>query len=151
MRKLIAIAFFISSGLLAPSYSQNNTSNSILKSNQGDSFSYDPTGRRDPFRPYGIDFEKASIPGGVINEVLTELQLIELTDFKIVAISWGSTKPSAVLRSPDGKNHFVRMYTKIGKKNGFVAKIREGEIVVVEPSEIDGVQTAVTQVLSLKK
>ena len=59
--------------------------------------------------------------------------------------------PSGVLRSPDGKNHFVRMYTKIGKKNGFVAKIREGEIVVVEPSEIDGVQTAVTQVLSLKK
>ena len=186
----IICVIWVSSGLLAPSYSQspvganpalglNPSAGSATRSletpgqqrsaksnpaaleipgnlNQVESFSYDPTGRRDPFRPYGSEVEKAGIPGGSvieagnkISQALTDLQGFDLAQLRLIGISWGNKKASAVIKDPSGKYHVIRKFTKIGRGNGFVALIREGEVVIVEPAIVDGVSTAITRVLIL--
>jgi type IV pilus assembly protein PilP len=120
---------------------------------QSEGFSYDPTGLRDPFQPF-------SPPPPETPEVITPqfvqsqdpLQNFDLSQLRVVGIIWGVPKPRAMVRDPAGKIHMVFKETKMGRYGGFIAEIREGEIVVVEPTRSsDGLLTGAPRILGLTK
>jgi len=120
-------------------------------------YTYDPSGRRDPFKPYGQsqqtqapvvsreDPEKPPVP-------TDPLQIFDVSQFRLVGIVWQVRSPKAVVRDPVGKMHMIYRDTKIGRNNGFVASIREGEVLVVEPTVGEnGMPSAITRSMTLKK
>lgn len=116
-------------------------------------YSYDPAGRRDPFKPYGYK-ELQPIPMDAVTgvPVFTEpLQGFDLQDLRVIGIIWEVNNPKAMIRDPKNILHMVRKDSKIGRNNGFIAAIREGEIVVIEPAMVDGLQTAATRIMTLQK
>jgi type IV pilus assembly protein PilP len=118
-------------------------------------YSYDPTGRRDPFRPYGQS--QATIAPNLTSpdqpfKPGDPLQQFDVSQLKVVGIMWEVRNPKAMVKDPVGKLHMIQRQSRIGRNNGFVAVIREGEIVVVEPSiSENGLQTATTRVLTLTR
>ena len=89
--------------------------------------SYDPSGRRDPFRPIGSER-----PPGVENLDLPPLQRVSLTEINVIGIIWGGFGYSAMVQTPDGKGYTVRRGTRIGPNSGMVSAITENALVVQE-------------------
>lgn len=113
-------------------------------------YNYDPTGKRDPFKPFGQS-QATQAPDPSSKRPTEPLEMYDVAQFKLVGVIWNVRAPKAMVRDPSGKLHMVKKETKIGRNNGFVAAIREGEIIVVEPTVGEnGMQTAVTRVLNLK-
>lgn len=120
-------------------------------------YTYDPTGRRDPFMPFGAKSVLAqpmpmapSVPNSLIPPSENSLTLFDLAQLKVVAIVWDVKDPKAMILDPKGKLHMLHKDSPIGRNNGFVYTIREGEVVVIEPVQNDsGVQSAMTRVMYL--
>ena len=120
-------------------------------------FVYDPRGRRDPFKPYGgIQMEGAptTTPATPV-EPLAEgkpLQSFDLDQFRLVAVMWDVNMPKAMFMDPRAQIHIVGRDERIGRKNGYIAAIREGEVVVVEQIKNDDNQTSYsTKVLRIQR
>lgn len=119
-----------------------------------DDYQYDPTGKRDPFKVF-----RTVRPTNVVNqdhavkapEILEPLQRWELERLQIVGILWDVNKPRAMVKDPDGMVYTVIRNSKIGRNEGFVAAIREGEIVVMETRYEDGKSLKEPRILELKK
>ena len=125
-------------------------------------FVYDGNGRRDPFKSYLYVPKKAVSPAvtsGVVRQTIpTLLQSMEtinesvenydLTELSVAAILWDVNDPKALLEAPSKKMFMVHKHTRIGKNSGYVAAIREGEVVVVEVAP-DG-KTPTTRVMVLQ-
>ena len=91
-------------------------------------FTYNAVDRRDPFRSYFADLERAESEEGV----LSELQQIELDQFRLVGVITGTATPMAMVQDSSGKGYTVKIGTRIGKQLGQVKQIRRGEIVIQE-------------------
>ena len=111
-----------------------------------DGYVYDPTGRRDPFRPYRMIRSDRTV-----GPIIEPLQTYDIDQLSIVGILWEVRAPRALVKDSDGNLHTVVKNTKIGRNNGYVAAIREGEVVVVETLEEDGKSYKRTKVLEFKK
>lgn len=117
-------------------------------------YTYDSTGRRDPFKPYKAFRPTPTSPtlgGARAVDPEDPLQRWDLNRFAIVAIMWEVRNPRAMIKDPDGKLYMIGKATKIGRNSGQVVAIREGEVVVVETIENEGVVTKEVKVLELKK
>lgn len=116
---------------------------------------YDPTGRRDPFRPYRIirtDTAKTPVPGTSPESLLEPLQRYDLDQLAVMGILWDVRQPRALLRDGDGRIHTIVKNTKLGRNSGYVAAIREGEVVVIESIDDEsGKVIKRTRVLEFKK
>ncbi len=127
-------------------------------------FVYDPTGRRDPFKPYiyvpkkfNSNIVQRTPERSVIPSLLqspdqgpTETpESFDITQMTVAAILWDVGDPKAMLEGPTKKLFMVHKHTKVGRNSGYVAAIREGEVVVVEVAP-DG-KTPTTRVLVLQK
>ena len=108
-------------------------------------FNYDPIGKRDPFKPY------KSVLNGKDGDQSDPLLRFELDQLKVVGILWEVSRPRAMIQDPSGQIHVVIKNSKIGRNEGFVATIREGQIVVVETDYSSGVAIREPRVLELKK
>lgn len=143
----------------APGASPAPTEAYIPGFQNSEGYTYDPTGRRDPFRPFGLTVAPKPGPSAPITSPNVKpipvspaepLQQFDLAQLKVVGIVWEVRNPKAMIRDPLGKLHMVKREAKIGRNNGFVAAIREGEVVVVEPSVSEtGMPTASTRVMIL--
>lgn len=100
-----------------------------------DAFEYDPRGRRDPFVQPVLD---RPVPMGARHGPFLALQRFDINTLKLVGIIWDVKRPRAMITDPGGKMHIVGPNAKIGPRNGYIAVIREGEIVVVETVEGEG-------------
>jgi type IV pilus assembly protein PilP len=107
---------------------------------------YHPEGRRDPFKPY----LKPSLQSKKDAQV-EPLQRYDLDELKVVGIIWDVQKPRAIVADPKGKVYTILKSQKIGRNNGYVALIREGEIVVIESLEDEGRITKKAKVMAIKK
>lgn len=111
-------------------------------------FIYDPTGLRDPFRPFFAN-KFAMVPttpsnsmptneggGKVLKpavEVLSDpLEFFDLAQLKVVAIIWSAKNSRVVIKDPTGKLHHLKTNAKLGRSQGVISEIKEGGIVVVE-------------------
>ncbi len=100
-------------------------------------YRYEPVGKRDPFRP----FRDAKIGIGQVRQTTRSLEPLERFDIKtleVVAIVWANDKPKALIQDPDKQVHSVVKGQRIGKNEGYIAEIREGEIVVIELYDLNG-------------
>lgn len=93
----------------------------------GGSYSYDPSGRRDPFSALIQGKEK-----GETDTTLPPLQRVGLTEINLIGIIWGGFGYTGMVQTPDGKGYSVRRGTRIGPNNGVVTKITKNGIVVTE-------------------
>jgi len=88
---------------------------------------YDPTGKRDPFRPFNLKVEKKS---EVPPEELTPLQRYNLSQLKLTAIIYDSEKGTgiAMVEAPDKKGYNIIVGSEIG--GGRVVRITETDVQV---------------------
>jgi type IV pilus assembly protein PilP len=107
---------------------------------------YDPTGRRDPFRPY---VTAADLAARKAREQLAPLQKLELSQIKLVAIVWGLTSNHAMVEDPAGIGYVLRVGTKVGANGGRVSRIAP-DAVYIEESFKDGSGAVLTNEITLR-
>jgi type IV pilus assembly protein PilP len=88
---------------------------------------YDPSGRRDPFRPP----RAAPAHGGLPR---TPLQKYEIGQLRLVAIIYDTVEPRGVVEDEAGLGYIVKVGTPIGPNGGEVQRIERGQIVIREGS-----------------
>jgi type IV pilus assembly protein PilP len=107
-------------------------------------YNYNPNGKRDPFTPFEKDTNTTTIGP------IWPLQKYDLEQLRLVGVIWEVKIPKAMILDPTGKGYVVTVNERIGRNNGYIARIREGEIVVVENiSGADGKSNYVTKLMKL--
>ena len=89
---------------------------------------YDPSGRRDPFRPPRAS--QTTLAG----EARTPLQRYDLGQLKLVAVIYNAQAPTAVVEDDAGLGYIVKVGTPIGANGGAVKAIEQGKMRVEEES-----------------
>lgn len=111
-------------------------------------FIYDTKGRRDPFRPY---VEMRAPEEGEMQGPLLPLQRYDIDDIKLTGIIWDVRNPKALFIDPGKQTHILGRDDRIGRNNGYIAVIREGEVVVVEAQRIRGETVYSTRIMKLPR
>lgn len=113
-------------------------------------FQYSAAGKRDPFKPFVVS-KPVALSVEMQGPVLP-LQKYSIEQLQLVGVIWGGPKPMAMIIDTAKKVYYVRENDKIGNNNGYVAKIREGEIVVIEMLlDENGKANYVTRVMKINK
>jgi type IV pilus assembly protein PilP len=89
-------------------------------------YTYNPSGRRDPFRSLIVTGGKKNV------ELLPPLQRRDVAELKFVAVVWGQLGTYGMLEMPDGKGYAVRIGTRVGPNRGVVKRITAKDLTVVE-------------------
>ncbi len=94
------------------------------------SYSYNPTGKPDPFKP----FIEITTTGGVEGRLtpLTPLQRYGIEEFSLVGIAWSNRKRIAMVENSAGETYFLYKGTRIGINKGRVVKILSDQVIVEE-------------------
>jgi type IV pilus assembly protein PilP len=95
---------------------------------QDETFVYDPSEKRDPFRSFDFSPQKVSGSGD------TPLEQYSYNELKLSAVLEGFGEPKAVVEDPKGKGHTVSVGTKVGNLGGTVMKIESDKIIILEKS-----------------
>lgn len=112
-------------------------------------FIYDIVNRRDPFQPYA-DYVPSDGPGNN-GRPLTHAQRYDLDQLRLIAIMWDVKDPKAMFVDPESEVLVVGRDDGIGNRSGYIAAIREGEVVVVEALRKRGDIIYKTRVLRLER
>jgi Tfp pilus assembly protein PilP len=111
-------------------------------------FNYEVSGRRDPFLPYtspkAISVEEEE-------EIVSPLQRFELDQLKLIGIIWDTKKPKAMFLDPSQKTYIIGKLDKIGRNRGYIAEIREGEVIILERYVGEGRSTFQTRSIRLER
>lgn len=86
-------------------------------------------GRRDPFRPFTLDLQRADVPEA---EILSPLQRYEIAQLKLTGLVLDMRPPRAMLQDNSGMGYIVTPGTPIGRRKGVVKSIEPGRLVVEE-------------------
>lgn len=117
-------------------------------------FSYNPAGRRDPFKPL-IESKKEAEKTTELEEDLSKrppLQRFDLSSLKLVGIIWGSLGRHALVETPDGKGYLISPKSLLGRNKGEVTAINEDNIVIEEKFRTAlGKTDTKTLIIKLKK
>lgn len=123
--------------------------NSISDVLAKDNYVYDPNGKRDPFKPFRVIRinPRKEVPA----DQLEPLQRWELDRLQIIGILWDVKTPRAMIRDPDGGIFTVTRNSKLGRNEGYISAIREGEIVVIETKYDEDRPIKESRVIEFKK
>lgn len=91
-------------------------------------FSYDPAGKRDPFR----SFEWERPDRRQEDALLGPLEKFDLGQLDLVAVVWRTDNAKALVMDPSGQSYIVGHGTRIGKNDGRVIRIGDNAVVVKE-------------------
>jgi len=94
-----------------------------------DDFTYDPTGKRDPFLVFNFS------PSGKIDMSKPPLERHAVSELKVTAILAdlrGSGVRTAIVEDPSGRGYTVKKGMKVGNKDGVVVAIDEDKVHIVE-------------------
>lgn len=89
-------------------------------------YTYNPEGRRDPFR----SILQITENGG--GSLLPPLQRLGLLQLKLIGVVWGGFGYSAMLQSSDGRGYTVNIGTVVGPNQGIVKEITARNLLVRE-------------------
>jgi type IV pilus assembly protein PilP len=89
---------------------------------------YDPTGRRDPFRPFTLDIRRPEL----VAEQVTPLQRYDLGQLTVVGTIWAMKPARAMIEDSAGMGYIVSIGTPIGRNGGVVTGIEPQRVVVEE-------------------
>lgn len=93
---------------------------------EGMVYTYNPFGKRDPFRSFLADrkYEK--------EQTKDPLLAFDLSKFTLTGIVWGVANPKAIVKDGDNRGHIISRGTRIGRNKGQVVRILKDELVVSE-------------------
>jgi type IV pilus assembly protein PilP len=124
---------------------QGSTESPDLLSGIIEDYTYIPGNKRDPFLPY----ETVNMSGVMVGPVFP-LQKFEIDQLKLIGIIWDVKNPKAMLLDPQGVGYVVKVNERIGRNNGYIARIRESEVVIIEKLKSnDGTIGYVTKLMKL--
>lgn len=109
---------------------------------------YDQVNRRDPFMPYA-EYVPPDASGP--SRPMTPAQRFDLEQLKLVGIMWDVKDPKAMFMDPESEVIVLGRDEGIGKQNGYIASIREGEVVVVEATRKRGDVIYKTKTLRIER
>jgi Tfp pilus assembly protein PilP len=124
------------------------------------SFIYDDRGRKDPFAPRLKGSSKFTQPTlddspepTAAERIRAGLAKFEVASLTLTAILIGKqNRPKALIKDPAGTVYVIHENDIIGRNNGVVKKIRQGQVVILEyRDQPEGDRLYTTQVLSLGK
>lgn len=95
-------------------------------------YSYNPVGKRDPFRSPVDEIKRDTAQPGVAQECNEPLCQWDIDQLKLVAVVTGDANPLAMVEDPVGRGHIVRRNTRMGRQGGKVSQILRDEVVVTE-------------------
>jgi Tfp pilus assembly protein PilP len=110
-------------------------------------FIYDIVNRRDPFLPYSEYVPVDNTP----QRALSPAQRWDLDQLKLVGIMWDIRDPKAMFLDPEDEVMILGRDESIGTRSGYIAAIREGEVVVVEAIRKRGDIIYRTRVLRIER
>jgi Tfp pilus assembly protein PilP len=100
---------------------------------------YDPSGKRDPFKPVNLS------PSDDIRKNLTPLENYPLEKLSYSAFIQTTSNPKAILENSEGRGYTVTTGDKVGPNSGTITEITPEKIVVVESiTDLNGKITAKT-------
>lgn len=111
-------------------------------------FLYDVVNRRDPFLAYA---EFIPTEDNANSRPLSRAQRYAIEDMRLVGVMWDVRDPKAMFIDPDKEVHMLGRDQSIGNRNGYIAAIREGEVVVVEAVRKRGDIIYRTKVLRIER
>tara|TARA_B100000749_G_scaffold28537_1_gene20019 strand:- start:8938 stop:9477 length:540 start_codon:yes stop_codon:yes gene_type:complete len=115
-------------------------------------YNYDPSGRRDPFlKITDLQTLPQAIRTGGQQRPLLPLERYELKDIRLIGIIWDTQNPRAMFMDPTNQVHILTKDQRIGRNQGYIAVIRESELVVVETTEKNGEPIYTTKVIRIQK
>ncbi len=91
-------------------------------------YSYDPTGKRDPFRSFVWDRPdkmQAVAEAGPLGQ-------FDLSQLEVVAVVWRTGNARALVEDPSGESYIIGAGAAIGKNRGHVISIDDNTVVVKE-------------------
>ena len=91
---------------------------------------------RDPFTSVSLQRGIASDGTVDITEFLDPRMPLEnfpIDQLKLTGVLWRTATPKASFLDPTGSAHIARKNERIGINKGYIAAIREGEVIVIEP------------------
>lgn len=92
-------------------------------------YTYNPRGRRDPFKSLIIT-EREKVAKG--EEELPPLQKVDSADLKLRAVIWNQIDYFAMVETPDGKGYVVKEGNIVGLNRGVVKKITPRSLIIEE-------------------
>lgn len=92
---------------------------------------YNPSGRRDPFKKPSMAIRgiRKAEPD---DNVKSGLEGFDIEAYEVTSILWDTKSPKALVKDPAGETHLVEKGVRIGRRDGYVAEIREGELIIVQ-------------------
>jgi type IV pilus assembly protein PilP len=96
----------------------------------GQSYSYSPVGKRDPFFSYLAEVEATTRTAEQRRREPTES--FELDQYRLTGVVTGTAQPRAMVEDPEGKGHAIKIGTRLGKRGGVVTRVSTEGIIVTE-------------------
>lgn len=93
-------------------------------------YSYNPLGKRDPFRSTLLDQVRTSSQGS--SPCSEPLCAWDLEQLMLVAVVSGDANPIAMVEDPQGRGYVVKRNSRMGKQGGRVSEILRDSITVTE-------------------
>jgi type IV pilus assembly protein PilP len=109
------------------------------------SYVYDPTGKRDPFR----DFKWERPDRLRDHEVSGPLERFDLSQLSLVAVVWKTGNARALIQDPSGESYIVAEGARLGKNEGTVITI-EDSVVRVKETYVDFLGRETTKDIELR-
>jgi len=133
----------------SPAPDASGSSNSGIAELEGflEPFIYDIANRRDPFLAFAEFIPQEEGP----LRALTPAQRYALEELRLVGVMWEVKDPKAMFMDPDDEVLVLGRDESIGNRNGYIAAIREGEVVVVEAIRKRGDIIYRTRVLRIER
>ncbi|MFL5349442.1 MAG: pilus assembly protein PilP [Hyalangium sp.] len=113
-------------------------------------YSYNPVGKRDPFRS-PIDELSHTRTDAQVQSCNEPLCAWDLDQLKLVAVVTGDANPIAMVEDPLGRGHIVRRNARMGKQGGRVTQILRDSVTVTEYIPTEGKVIANPVSLQLKQ
>jgi len=93
---------------------------------------YNPTDKRDPFKPFVKVVDKEIEIKPEFNPLLPPIKRFALSQFKLVGVMWLESVPQAMLTDPERNTYILNVGDEIGNRQGSIVEIRENGIAVEE-------------------
>jgi type IV pilus assembly protein PilP len=92
-------------------------------------FTYEPAGRRDPFRSYEWEHLKRELADSAQSGPLEQYDLSQLS---LLGVVWNVGRARALVQDPSGMSYVVAAGARMGKNEGMVTRIDDNLVVVRE-------------------
>ena len=110
----------------SPQKKEEKVADKITEEKREPLYTYNPVGKRDPFKPFLVLGPKKPSP----TARLTPLQRYDVSELKLVGILKGRAGYRALVEDAGGKGFIISKGTLIGPENGRVKEIRDDRVII---------------------